>query len=147
MTDNLRIEGIREFIGSLRAVDRSLPRELTRFNKEFAKTLVPKVQSVYRAHYPKAGAVRRRSKNTAAQIRAVATQRSGGIRIGGSRYVYMPGQEFGSDRVRQFAPRAPRGGRFLYPTIRAAMPDLRRRYVSEVLNPVLDRAFGRGRRR
>lgn len=146
MADNLRVEGIREFISGLRALDRSLPRELTRFHKDFARTLVPRVQAEYRAHYPKAGSRRRRSKNTVAQIRAVANQRSGGIRIGGARYKFMPGQEFGSDRVRQFAPRAP-GGRFLYPTIRAAMPDLRRRYVGEVLNPVLDRAFARGRRR
>lgn len=153
MVEPIYIAGLRELRNALKAVAPGLQRELQRENKAFAARVVPKAQAAYNAVYPKPDSKAKRSgggkrKGTAGQIRAVATQTSSGVRIGGARYRYMLGQEFGSNKHPQFRPWTGPGpggrgsqGRFLYPTIRAEMPNVVKRYQSEVIDKVVARAF------
>lgn len=151
MTEAIYIAGLRELRNELKRIEPGLQREMQRENKAFAARMVPKVQAAYSAVYPKANSKsrpNRRRKNTVNAIRAVATQTSSGIRIGGARYRYMLGQEFGSNKYPQFRPwtgPGPSGrgseGRFLYPAIRAEMPNVLRRYRSEVMDKVFAKAF------
>ena len=153
MTEAIYIAGLRELRNELKRIEPGLQREMQRENKAFAARMVPKVQAAYNAIYPKPTSKKKRAgggrrKGTVSQIRAVATQTSSGIRIGGARYPHMIGQEFGSNKYRQFAPWTGPGpggrgsrGRFLYPTIRAEMPNVLRRYRSEVMDKVFAKAF------
>lgn len=145
------IAGLKELRAQLKRVDADLPKQMQRENKAFAQRVVPKVQSAYTAAYPKANSKsrpNRRRKNTVNAIRAVATQTSSGVRIGGARYPHMVGQEFGSYKFKQFAPWTGPGpggrgsrGRFLYPTVRGEVPRVIQRYRSEVMDPLFARAF------
>lgn len=152
MTDGIRfsVPGLKQLRNDLRKVDAALPRQMTAANKAFAAAVVPKVQAAYSRLFPRPGRVsrRRRGKNTVSQIRAVSTQTSAGIRIGASSHPFMVGQEFGSNHFRQFAPwtgPGPSGrgseGRFLHPTLRAEAPNLRGRYLKDVVDKVLPLAF------
>lgn len=131
----MRIEGLAPLIRALRRVDTDFPKELQRANKAHAEALVPKVRAEYESHYT------RRTGRGVQSIRAVATQKTGGIRSGGARAPYMPGQEWGSNRAKQFAPRVP-GGRFMRPTIQRALPELQRQQL-KALDVVLAKAFTR----
>ena len=147
------IAGLKELRAALKAVEPGLQREMQRENKAFAARIVPRAQAAYNAVYPKPTSKQKRAgggrrKGAVSQIRAVATQTSSGIRIGGARYRYMLGQEFGSNKYPQFRPwtgPGPSGrgseGRYLYPTIRAEMPNVLRRYRSEVMDKVFAKAF------
>lgn len=134
MQVGMRIAGLNEFIKDLRTIDRELPKELKRENKAIADALVPRVKAAYSSRYT------RRSGAGVGSIRSFATQKSGGIRAGSKRAPYMPGQEWGSDKRKQFAPRAP-GGRFLRPTMQRAGPQIEARY-REALVRVMKRAVG-----
>lgn len=144
------IPGLRQFRNELRKMESSLPKELQRANKAFAERLVPAVRSEYAKHYPKPGRReqrRKRAGRTIDQVRARATQTTASIAIGGARYPHMLGQEFGSNRYKQFAPwtgSAPGGrgsaGRFLFPTIREETPQLLDEY-GEVMSSVAAGAF------
>lgn len=144
------VAGLKELRNALKQIEPGLQREMQRENKAFAARIVPKVQAAYSAYYPKAETKRksRRRKNTVSQIRATATQTSSGIRIGGARYPHMIGQEFGSYKFKQFAPWTGPGpggrgsrGRFLYPTVRAEVPNILKRYQLEVMDRAFARAF------
>lgn len=153
MTEAIYIAGLRELRNELKRIEPGLQREMQRENKAFAARVVPRVQAAYNAIYPKPTSQKKRAgggrrKGTVSQIRAVATQTSSGIRIGGARYRYMMGQEFGSNKYPQFRPWTGPGpggrgsqGRFLYPTIRGEMPNVVKRYQSEVIDKVVARAF------
>lgn len=153
MTEAVYIAGLRELRNELKRIEPGLQREMQRENKSFAARMVPQVQSAYNAIYPKPTSKKKRAgggrrKGTVSQIRAVATQTSSGIRIGGARYRYMLGQEFGSNKYPQFAPwtgPGPSGrgsrGRFLYPTVRGELPSVVKRYQTEVIDKVVARAF------
>lgn len=142
----LAIEGLAEFRRNLRSVSRDAPKAIQRINKRSAEVLTPRVVAAYRQRY------RQRTGRGARAIRAVATQSRAGIRIGGARAPYLIGQEFGSNRFKQFAPwsgPSPSGrgsaGRFLFPTIRSSADELRGIWFRE-----FDREFatpfpGRGR--
>lgn len=129
----MRVEGISQLLRGLRAIDRELPKQLQREYKAHAQSAVPLVRAAYSARYTT------RTGRGAGSIRAVATERGGGVRIGGARAVYMPGQEFGSNRKKQFAPRVP-GGRFLNPTVRRLAPAARKREL-EALDRALAQAY------
>lgn len=145
------IPGLRAFRNELRKMEAGLPKELQRANKEFATRMVPLVRAEYARHFPKQGSQRRsrrqRAGRTMDQVRARATQTTAAVAIGGARYPHMLGQEFGSNRYKQFAPwtgRAPDGrgsaGRFLFPTIREEAPELVKEY-GEVVSRVASGAF------
>lgn len=91
----------------------------------FAATEATRVRARYREYYPTD------SGAGVASILPFATGNRAGISIGGARAPYMIGQEFGSNRYRQFFPwtgPAPAGvgsfGRFLYPQLREDRDEL-----------------------
>ncbi len=137
------IPGLREFRNELRRAGDGAEKGLQRENKRFAEALVPEVQRAYQSYYPRPTSRprrRRRGGRTVEAIRARATQTSASIVIGGARYPHMLGQEFGSEKFRQFAPwtgPSPSGrgsaGRFLFPTMRERVPDHIERYGDAVM--------------
>lgn len=135
----MRVEGIGPLLRGLRRIDTDLPKQLQRAQKKHAERIVPVVRAAYVAKY------QRRSGRGEASIRAVATQKAGGVRGGGARALYIPGQEWGSNRKKQFAPRAPEG-RFIRPTVMRLMPRLRQLQL-EALDDVLAQAYPRRGRR
>jgi len=138
----IRVRGLRELIRDLRALDDgALGREVRGVNLSFARRIVPMVQARYSSLYPTVDG------GGAGSIRATAGVDRATVVIGGASAPYMPGQEFGSNRYRQFFPwtgKAPSGvgsvGRFLYPVLREEVPDLMDEYV-EAIDQVLSRAF------
>lgn len=128
------IRGLREFARDLKQIDRDLPKALRAEHKNVADSLVPRVRSAYQLRWPT------RTGRGAASIRSVATQKSAGVRAGSRRAPYLPGQEWGSTRFKQFGPRAA-NGRFLYPTVKRAIPETTQKY-----NAAIQRVFDRATR-
>ena len=127
------IEGLDDFRRDLRRLSKDAPKAMTRAGKRAAQLVAPRVQAAYARRY------RQRSGRGARSIRAVATQRGAGVRIGGARAPYVVGQEFGSNKYRQFAPwsgpsASGRGsaGKFLYPTIRGLDDEILAFYAKEL---------------
>lgn len=133
MNVTLSVRGLRELIRDLKQIDRDLPKAMRTEHKAIADVLVPRVRAAYSLRYPP------RTGRGAASIRSVATQKSAGIRAGSARAPYLPGQEWGSRRYKQFGARAA-NGRFLYPTVKRAIPETQRRYAVAVQR-VLDKAI------
>ena len=105
----------------LRAVSKTAPKALQRTNKRVSEMLLPKVRSRYAARY-RAGRTQQRG------IRAFGTQRAAGLRIGGARYPYLPGQEWGSKRYPQFPPPTDRGY-FLWHTVEEQREEILEQYA------------------
>lgn len=115
---------LREFSRDLQAIDDGrFDRGLRPVLKSFADDAALRVRIAYGVFY------QRRDGHGQASIRSLASIDRASVAIGGVKAPYMIGQEFGSDRLKRFAPRTPSyeggsEGRFLYPTLRAALPDL-----------------------
>jgi hypothetical protein len=87
------VEGLAELQRDLRAVDRRLPRELTRINREISTTVEGTAQSRAGGY----GGVRAKASSS---IKARAQQRYALIGIGGA--PYAAGAFLGAKRFRQF---------------------------------------------
>lgn len=107
MADAIRIEGLREFTRSLKALDRDLPKAVRLALNEAAKLIIGYAQP----NVPK------RSGRAAGSIRAQSTQTVLRISAGGNRAPYYPWLDFGGrvgpqrSIARAFLPE----GRILYP--------------------------------
>lgn len=107
MSDQIRIEGIKEFQAALRAIDRELPKQLRVTLNEATNLVIdwarPRVPS--------------RTGRAAASIKAKSSQREARATIGGRRAPYMPWLDFGGEGKIRGRP-APRPfikkGRYLY---------------------------------
>lgn len=121
---SIRILGLRELQFALRAMDKAKPRLLQQANKSAAEMVASRARGAAAAY----GSVQAKSGPS---IRAVAQQRSAGVRLGGARAPYALGAEFGATRYRQFPPWTTRGY-FLYPTVRSSMPDIEARYEQAI---------------
>lgn len=86
----LTVDGLREFRRELRGIDRELPKELQRENKQFANEVAGMARAAY------VGIYTQRSGAGARSIRGLATQTSAAVAIGTQRTPYMLGQEFGA---------------------------------------------------
>lgn len=102
-SDRIDVRGLAEFQRALRDVDRDLPKQLRVVNLKAAEL----VASDARGRAEAAGGALGKA---APSIKAVAQQRSAGVRIGGSRYPFAMGGEFGSVTFRQFKPWRGSGG-------------------------------------
>lgn len=98
MAGRIEVDGLRDFQAALRAADRDFPKELRLANKEAAEV----VAAATRSSFASRGGV---APKVAASVRAVAQQRSASVKIGGERYPYAMGSNFGSLRFKQFPPR------------------------------------------
>lgn len=123
--ERVEVVGLRDFQRALRRVDQDLPKQLRVVNLRMAEM----VANDARARASALGGIAAKS---APSIKAMAQQRSAAVRIGGRRYPFALGAEFGSIQFKQF--KAWRGnqhsfkgvafvnhttGYFLYPAIRA----------------------------
>lgn len=124
----IAIEGLSDFRRALRRVSDDLPKLLKEQLKAAAEQAATRAHSRYVAQYSRSSGKRGASgasKHTADTIRATATQSGSGLLFGGARYPWVPGQEFGSDRFKQFAPYTGVGpggrgsmGRVIFPAVR-----------------------------
>lgn len=139
----VHIEGIIPLQKELRAANKAYPRLLRIANKEAAEIIAGEA----RAEAGGQGGVARKS---APSIKAMAQQRNASVKIGGQKYPFALGAEFGAIVYKQFKPW--RGnqhsmpsdisfdehttGYFLYPAIRA-----KRGKVMDVYGELLDKAM------
>lgn len=142
--DVVQIHGLNEFRRALNRVDRQLGRQIGQVNKRLGERVAVNARARYARHY----SVRR--GRVPRSIRASASQTKMQVKIGRKTVPYALGQEFGSDRFRQFRPWTGKGpggkgshGRFFYPAIREETEGIRRDYLDE-LDKVVREAFPNG---
>lgn len=142
--DRIRVEGLRDLQRALRAVDAALPKELRQANKEAAEV----VAGAARANFAAGTGV---APKVVPSVKALAQQRSASVKIGGARYPYALGSEFGGGKYGPGNP-TPRGGHTtqfppfkksgyaLYPAIAEKRDEVVEAYA-EALGRVAKRAF------
>lgn len=129
------VEGLAAYRRALKSIAVQLPKDLQKQLKAVAETAAARARSNYQRRFQSS---RRTRKGTADTIRALATQTGASVAFGGARYPWVPGQEFGSDKFKQFAPWSGPGpgghgsaGRVIYPAVRdeqeATMTDVQHR--------------------
>lgn len=126
MADAIQVQGLRELQRELRALDRAWPRELRVASKEAADV----VAEATRASFASRGGV---APKVAPSVKALAQQRSASVRIGGAKYPFAMGSNFGSLKFKQFSPPT-RPDYSLYASI-----DKKRDEVVEAFGDALDR--------
>ena len=138
----IEIEGLASFRKALKSISDDLPKMLQKELKEAAESAAERARVLYRKNYTRSGGKRGSSgasKHTVDTIRAAATQTGSSVKFGGVRYPWAAGQEFGSDRFKQFSPYTGKGpggrgswGRAIFPAVRdereATTADIQRRF-------------------
>lgn len=113
----IAIEGLTEFRNALRKINGEIPKMLREELKEAGKAAeFTAIRNYARRFTSRRGA-------TVDSIKLRATPTSVALAFGGARFPYAGGQEFGSNKFRQFYPYAGsigRGGagRVIYPAVR-----------------------------
>lgn len=129
----VRVEGLREFQAELRKLDQKLPRELRVAGNEAAAIVVRDAQGRAQGR----GGV---AAKTAPSIKATSEQRGARVSLGGTRFPFAMGAEFGGrgrPTTQQFAPWTGSdsgAGYFFYPAIRET-----RDQVTDAYADALDR--------
>lgn len=138
--------GLREFVGDLRKIDRQFPRDIAKAMRGAAKTVERESRSEYQRIFRQGTSGR--STRTVKGIAAFGSNRQAGIKFGGSKRPWLPGQEFGSDKYKQFRPwsgKAPGGrgshGKFVYPIIRREIDTVTDELADE-MSRILSGAIG-----
>lgn len=105
--DPIKVDGLREFQRTLRALDAGLPRTLRLAHNEAAKIVVDWAQ-------PRVPA---RTGKARASVRATSSQREARVTGGGKRVPYYPWLDFGGRVGRNRTVQRPfqKGGRYIYP--------------------------------
>lgn len=135
-TETVRVEGLADFQRELRKLDSKLPRELRVANLKAAEV----VASDARSRAASLGGVARK---TAPSIKAAAEQRRSKVTLGGPRFPYALGAEFGSIQHTQFKPWTgsdSSSGYFLYPAIRGTRDEFMDAY-EDALDQLMRAAF------
>lgn len=101
--ERIEVHGLIDLQRDLRAINRDLPKELRVVNMKAAELVADDARGRATAA---GGALGKASPS----IKAVAQQRSAGVRIGGSKYPFAMGGEFGSIAYKQFKPWRGSGG-------------------------------------
>lgn len=138
--------GLKEFVADLRKVDKQFPRDLAKAMRAAAKTVEKRSRQEYMRQYRQGTSGR--STRSVKGIAAFGSVRQAGVKFGGSKRPWLPGQEFGSDRYKQFAPwsgKAPGGrgsrGKFVWPVIRDEIDDVTDELTEELMH-ILNGAVG-----
>ncbi len=122
----IRIDGLRELSRALKKVEDGLQKEIPRRLKPIAE----RVAGIA------AGRINSRSGRLAGSLRAFATQRAAGVRMGSARLPYAGPYEFGGyPEGRPFIPE----GRAIYPTFKEQAPRVESEVV-DVLNDLVRQA-------
>lgn len=132
MPERIEVLGLKDFQRELRRLDKAWPRELRAANRDAAEIVARGTRSSFASRPGVAPKV-------AASVKVLAQQRSAAVRIGGRRWPYALGSEFGSRRYPQFPP-VLRGGYSLYPTIKASRDEMVEEY-GEAVDRLMRRAF------
>lgn len=121
----LAIQDLAGYRRALKQVNAELPKMLRAALKEAAKG------AEFRAVKKWAQRYRSRRGKTVDSIKIRATETSVALAFGGPSFPYAKGQEFGSNKFRQFFPYTgpgPEGrgseGRFIFPAVREEAPEL-----------------------
>lgn len=101
-TSGVRVIGLKELQKALRDADKELPKQLREANKQAAEIVTGKARSNFLGRPGVAPKV-------APSVRALAQQRSASVKIGGARFPYALGSEFGGGRHGKGNP-TPAGG-------------------------------------
>lgn len=91
------VVGLRDFQRELRTLDKAWPRELRKANLEAAEVVAEATRQSFASRPGVAPKV-------AASVKALAQQRNASVKIGGARFPYAMGSNFGSVRFLQFPP-------------------------------------------
>lgn len=133
---DVRVVGLRDFQAELRKIDKQMPRQLRVVNLKAAELVASDARSRASAQ---GGAIGK----AAPSIKAVAQQRSAAVKIGGDKYPFALGGEFGSITYRQFPAWRGSGagaGYALYPAKRAKTGDVIELY-GDLMDDLAKRAF------
>lgn len=135
MTDlRIDVHGLKDLQRELRAVDRDWPKELRKANKSAADL----VAEGTRQSFASRGGV---APKVAASVKSLAQQRNASVRIGGDRFPYAMGSNFGSVRYKQFPPPV-KPDYSLYRTIEDKRSEVVESY-GQAIDDLTSRAFPR----
>lgn len=135
-TQPIKVEGLAELQRELRRIGPESARELRLANKAAAEIVAGEARS-------RALVVGGVAAKSAPSIRPLGQGRAAAVKLGGARYPFALGAEFGSIQYRQFAPWTGSNsgsGYFLYPAIRAKQDDVVDVY-DDMLRALTKRAF------
>lgn len=124
MTDfRIQTTGLKELNDGLRFFENGVAKSVRPILKAFAERVAGKVRQAYGRRYPTAQHV------NAGGVRSAATNRSAQLILGGERAPFLLGQEFGSDKFRQFPAWSGNtdgaaNGYYFFPTLRRELPDM-----------------------
>jgi hypothetical protein len=130
--DKIEIEGLKDFARELRRLDKAWGKELRTASKDAADIAADATRSSFASR----GGV---APKVAASVKVLAQQRGASIRIGGDRYPYAMGSNFGSKRYAQFPPVAS-PDYSLYKSIRAKRPEVVDAF-GDAIDRLVKRAF------
>ena len=126
-SERVQLIGQREFVRDLRRVGVEFPRMVSAAMRTAAKTVEGTARARYTQRF-KQGTSGRRTRSVRGIV-ATASSTQAGVKLDGESRPWLAGQEFGSDRLKQFSPwtgstqsGAGSNGRFLYPAIREDLP-------------------------
>jgi hypothetical protein len=122
--ETIRIDGLTDFRRALGKIDRALGKRIGQINKATGEKVASKARAAYSNFYTT------RRGRVPKSIKSSAAQREVKISLGRESVPYALGQEFGSNKHRQFFPwtgpssKGGSAGRFFYPAIREETPGL-----------------------
>lgn len=128
--EKIRVDGLKDLRAELKKLDATFPKELRLRTKKVADG----VADATRASFASRGGV---APKVAASVKALAQQTGAQIKIGGARFPFALGSEFGSVRYKQFPTfkgSGPAAGYSLYETIR----DRRQQIIEEYADMLED---------
>lgn len=97
VVDQIQVEGLSDLQREFRTLDKAWPRELRVANKEAVEI----VAEATRASFASRGGV---APKVAPSVKTLAQQRSASVKIGGAKYPFAMGSNFGSLKFKQFPP-------------------------------------------
>lgn len=130
--ERIEVVGLRDFQRALRQAGNDFPKELRQANKDAADIVA---EGTRRALLSRSGV----APKVAPSVRALAQQRNASVKIGGARYPYAMGANFGSVRYKQF-PKPTKPDYALYRTIEARRDEVVDAY-GDAIERLARRAF------
>lgn len=141
----VQVSGLKELRRDLRRVDAALPQELRATNRRVGEQIVlpaarQRAGSTFRNV---AGGTFHAGAALAGTIRILSQQTAAQIAMGGARFPFAGGAEWGSTgknpRARQFPLRGSNRGFILFPVVRERQEEIRKAYA-EALDGLLEQA-------
>lgn len=140
----IRLEGFNAFRRALRQSDPALVRQLGQSHKRLATAVfVPQARRLAAGRpFPRPGHA------VEGAVSAAATSTAITLVLGARRVPWALGQEFGSNRLKQFPARSPRQGRgnvgyFFYPALRGTIGEMRDVY-GDIIDAMMEQLAAKG---